>query len=318
LRITGRRFDLDHLGTEVGHDRPGGGDERPRRNFEYPDTFKWLRHVRSPRIGGRLRGPTWSVHILTQVSATVASDMGDEDRPTIVFIHGGQHTGACWQPTIEAIAKADSSVATLAVDLPGRANEPGDLATLTIEQCVDSVVSQIERAGAERVMLVGHSMAGITLPGVLTALGSDRVSRMVYIACCVPPQGATVLSTLKPPVSWFAALAARGNKPSKPLPAPVATWMFANGMTTEQKQHVVAGLCAESASVTKQPVDRSGMPDVPTTWILTLRDNSLKPKLQRQFASNLGNVDEVVEIDACHNAMMSEPDGLARLLLARL
>ena len=237
--------------------------------------------------------------------------------PTLVFVHGGQHTGACWQPTIDAIHRVEPDAPTLAVDLPGRRGQPGDLATLTIAQCVDAVVGQIDAAGAERVVLVGHSMAGITLPGVATALGPERVARMVYIACCVPPQGGTVMSTLKPPVSWITKVLSRFVKVSKPLPGPAAKWMFANGMTKEQQRQVVAGLVAESAAVTTEPVDRSAMPDLPTTWIVTLRDNSLKPKLQREFIANLGNVDEVIELDTCHNAMMSEPDRLANLLLAR-
>jgi pimeloyl-ACP methyl ester carboxylesterase len=239
------------------------------------------------------------------------------DSPTYVFVHGGQHTGACWQPTIDAMAAVDPDVRTLAVDLPGRGAEPGDLATLTIAQCVESTVRQIEESGADRIVLVGHSMAGITLPGVVEALGAARVAHAVYIACCVPPQGATVQSTLKPPVSWIAGAMSRFVKVSKPLPTPAAKWMFANGMTDDQKRQVVAGLVPESAVVTKEPVDRSGMPDVPTTWVLTLRDNSLKPPLQREFVANLGNVDEVIEVDTCHNIMMSEPVRLAELLFAR-
>lgn len=239
------------------------------------------------------------------------------DSPTYVFVHGGQHTGACWQPTIDAMVSVDPDVRTLAVDLPGRRSEPGDLTTLTIAQCVQSVVRQIDDQGAHRTVLVGHSMAGITLPGVATSLGSERVARMVYVACCVPPQGETVMSTLKPPVSWIAGAMSRFVKVSKPLPAPAARWMFANGLSDEQKRQVVAGLVPESGVITKEPVDRSSMPDLPTTWVVTLRDHSLKPGLQREFVSNLGNVDEVVEVDTCHNVMMSEPDLLAELLLSR-
>lgn len=243
---------------------------------------------------------------------------GEAATPTVVFVHGGQHTGACWQPTIDAMAAREPSVRTLAVDLPGRRGQPGDLATLTIERCVDSVVEQIERAGADRVVLVGHSMAGITVPGVATALGADRVAHVIYLACCVPPQGATVMSTLEPPVSWIAQLMSKRTTVSKPMPGPIASWMFANGMSREQRRAVVAGLVPESAVVTREPVDRSALPDLPTTWIITQRDHSVRPKLQRRFIANLGGVDEVLELDTCHNAMVSEPHRLASMILDRI
>lgn len=238
--------------------------------------------------------------------------------PTMVFVHGGQHTGACWQPTIDVIAERRPDVPTLAVDLPGRRNEPGDLATLTINSCVDSVVRQIDEAGADQVLLVGHSMAGITLPGVAIALGKDRVRHLTYIACCVPPQGQTVMSTLKPPVSWIAGAMSRFAAVSRPLPGPAARWMFANGMSNEQQRLVVAGLVPDSSVITREPVDRSAMPDIDTTWVLTLQDNSLKPVAQRAFVANLGNVNDVVEIDTCHNVMMSEPQRLAEVLLSHV
>jgi hypothetical protein len=35
------------------------------------------------------------------------------------------------------------------------------------------------------------------------------------------------------------------------------------------------------------------------------------------FIDNLGGVDEVVELDTCHDAMVSDPRGLAAILAAR-
>ncbi|MDE1012290.1 MAG: alpha/beta fold hydrolase, partial [Paraburkholderia fungorum] len=180
-------------------------------------------------------------------------------KPTIALVHGGQHSGACWQPTVDALRARDPSARILAVDLPGHGNEPGNLATLTIAQCVESVTAQILATRPERVMLVGHSMAGITLPGVAARLGSALVQRMVFIACCIPPDGKTVLDTLHAPMNVIASRAARRTAVSAPFPAFIARWVFANGMTREQKQRVVAGLCAESTRVTTEPVDRSAL-----------------------------------------------------------
>jgi hypothetical protein len=134
----------------------------------------------------------------------------------------------------------------------------------------------------------------------------------------VPAEGTAIVDTLLPPIGWIAKRAGSSTTTSGTLPAPIARWMFANGMTKAEKAEVVAGLVPESAALTREPVDRSAMPDLPTTWILTLRDHSLRPKLQRRCIEHLGNVDEVVELDTCHNAMASEPERLARLILDRV
>jgi pimeloyl-ACP methyl ester carboxylesterase len=250
-------------------------------------------------------------------SAVSAAKPNAADKPTIVLVHGGQHSGACWQPTVDALRALDPLVKVLAVDLPGHGNELGDLATLTIEQCVDSVTSQILSTRPGRVVLVGHSMAGITLPGVAAQLGPALLQRLIFIACCIPPDGKTILDTLHPPMNVIASRAARRTAVSAPLPAFLARWVFANGMTREQKRRVVAGLCAESTKVTTESVDRSMLPRVPMSWVLTRRDRALRPKSQRQFIDNLGGVDEVIELDTCHDAMISEPLKLAEILLSR-
>lgn len=237
-------------------------------------------------------------------------------KPTIVLVHGGQHTHACWNPTVAAIRALDSDAKVLAVNLPGHGDEPGDLGTLTIARCVDSVTAQVLATQPGRVVLVGHSMAGITLPGVAEKLGPSLVQRIIFLACCVPPDGKTVLDTLQAPMSYIAARAAKKGGVSPPLPAFLAHWIFGNGMTREQKRFVSRSLCAESSQVTMEPVDRSGFPIVPMSWILTRRDRALRPALQRQFIANLGGVDEVLELDTCHDAMISEPFKLAKLILA--
>jgi pimeloyl-ACP methyl ester carboxylesterase len=234
--------------------------------------------------------------------------------PALVLVHGGQHTGQCWSPTI---AELPVGTAVLAVDLPGRGSTPGDLASVTIADNVASVVAQVERAGLDEVVLVGHSMAGITLPGVASALG-DRVRRLVFVSCCVPRQGERVIDTLDGPLRWFAERATRGSGVAKPLPRPAARAFFCNGMTAAQRAVTYAAMCHEAVGPTAERVDRSTMPDVPRTWVLLARDRSLPPRKQRQFVANLGGVDEVIALDTCHDAMISEPHALAQVLAAQL
>lgn len=237
--------------------------------------------------------------------------------PTIVFIHGGQHSKSCWNPTIKAVLSLKPSAKLLAVNLPGHGDNPGNLATLTIDQCVNDVTSQILATSPEQVVLIGHSLAGITIPGVAEKLGNTLVKKIIFIACCIPPDGKRVIDTLHPPMSVVAKIAAKITSVCPPFPHALASWVFANGMTKHQKQLVFDDLRAESTKVTQEKVDRSRFPKIEMDWVITLQDRAVRPSLQRQFINNLGGVDNIIEIDTCHDVMISEPEQLAKLIVSR-
>ena len=59
---------------------------------------------------------------------------------------------------------------------------------LTIADFVESAVDDIADAGLDEVVLVGHSYAGLTVPGVATKLGSARVRELVFVARLCRPR----------------------------------------------------------------------------------------------------------------------------------
>src|SRR5690606_25881978 len=113
--------------------------------------------------------------------------------PALVLVHGGVHAADCWDLLVAELGRQDPELRTLAVDLPGRGRTPGDLATATVDQWVHSVVGDIEAAGLGDIVIVGHSMAGVTVPGVVAELGARRVREMVLVSAFVPPQGQAIV-----------------------------------------------------------------------------------------------------------------------------
>ncbi|MDT5002703.1 MAG: hypothetical protein QOK12_4808 [Mycobacterium sp.] len=237
--------------------------------------------------------------------------------PDLVLVHGGEHAGDCWDLVVAELQRQEPELRTLAVDLPGRGRTQGDLKTATIGGWVDSVVTDIEAAGLGDIVIVGHSMAGVTVPGVVAKLGSARVREMILVAAFVPRQGQAIVDTLGGPLAVFARFAARGGRAFK-VPRAAAQYAFCNGMTNEQRRLTMSKLYAESARIPGEPVDRSALPDdVPRTWILTTRDRALSNKSQQASIAALGGVDDVIPIDACHDVMFSHPERLAQVLLER-
>ena len=236
--------------------------------------------------------------------------------PDLVLVHGGAHAADCWDWTISELACQEAKLRVLAVDLPGRGRNPADLSRVTIADWVDSVVTEVEDGLLGDVVVVGHSLGGLTVPGVVTKLGA-RVREMILAAAFIPPQGSSVVDTLGGPLVPLARVGARISLFAA-MPSAAARFAFWNGMSREQRRFALSRLYPESARVITERVDRSDLPaEVPRTWIMTSRDHALSPRQQRQCIKSLGGVDTLFCIDTCHDLMYSEPRKLATILLER-
>ena len=241
--------------------------------------------------------------------------------PALVLVHGGGFAADCWEPTVDAIQGMEPKLRVLAIDLPGRRDKAGDLITACIDEWVDSVVSDIENAALDDLVIVGHSLAGVTVPGVVTKLGSARVREMILATTQVPANGSALVDTFSRGTGLVLRRTARRNVDngrSGGLPTALARFVFCNGMTPAQRRFTLARSCQESAPIMIEKIDRSGMPDdVPRTWILTRRDRAVSMKIQHECIAALGGVQTLIEIDTCHMLMVGEPERLANILVER-
>ena len=245
--------------------------------------------------------------------------------PALVLVHGGGYAADCWEPTVDVIRSVEPELKVLTVDLPGRRGKPGDLVTACIDEWVDSVVADIKSAEFDdNLVIVGHSLAGLTVPAIVAKLGSSRVREMILATAQVPANGSALVDTFPGALSWFARRTAKRKVQkgrsvrSGGLPTALARFVFCNGMTPAQRRFTLARSCQESAPIMIEKVDRSGMPDdVPRTWILTRRDRAVPMKIQHECIAALGGVQTLIEIDTCHMLMVSEPQRLAEILVQR-
>lgn len=88
--------------------------------------------------------------------------------PALVLVHGGGLAADSWELTIEEIHRIAPELTVLAPDLPGRRNKPRDLREMTIG---DLLVGDIESAGLTDIVIAGHSLGGMTLPGAVRNRG---------------------------------------------------------------------------------------------------------------------------------------------------
>jgi len=231
---------------------------------------------------------------------------------TYVLVHGGGFAGSCWDELRPHLEEP-----SIAVDLPGRGDRPAALATLTIGDFVGSVVDELVAHDLSDVTLVGHSMAGLTLPGVAGAV-PGRLRRLVFVSCSVPPHGASLLQELgglSPAVAEIAGRIGDALTDEHGVLHPeLARAMFCNDMDDATARSTLARMVPEATGVLSEPVDLSGLEQpVPRTYVRLTRDASIDLESQDRMIATIGRCDTAT-LDAGHMAMISRPAELAALI----
>ncbi len=226
---------------------------------------------------------------------------------TFVFIHGATHGAWCWAPLIEHL-----EAPSYAIDLPGRGKRPADLAQLEIEDFARSAIADIEALDLESIILVGHSMAGVTLPRVADKLHA-RIQQMVFVSCAVPPHGENMLQLLDPTPTGQAEIESLIETMAH-MPEEQARYMFCNDMNETQAQFVVDNITPESPRLLLGPADLAGLAHpIPRSYLRLAQDQALPLSAQNTAIESLGEVD-VIDLDTGHNIMVSNPQQLASVL----
>jgi pimeloyl-ACP methyl ester carboxylesterase len=186
------------------------------------------------------------------------------------------------------------------------------LQEVTFSSCAEALKDEVDAAGFDRFVLVGHSLAGCSMPAMVDLLG-DRVRHLVFLACTVPEDGTACLDTLDPEVRAMAADSPEDRELGV-LPREAAAVMFGNDLDADQLEWCISRMVPEAPRLVSDPVDLSPLRrPIPRTWILTLHDAVVPPAKQERFAKNVGDT-PIVHLDAAHMSMISRPAETAALL----
>jgi pimeloyl-ACP methyl ester carboxylesterase len=221
-----------------------------------------------------------------------------------VLVHGGCHGGWCWDPIVSRLDRP-----ALAVDLPGRNGDPAGFRTTSLADWVASAGEQMAAFTPRRVVLVAHSLGGVTATALAQEL-PERIHAIVLVSCIVPAEGQTVAATLAG--ERYQALFRDDGGFWPPAPDAAKNSLL-NGVPDTIADPWVARLVPEPSPPFLAPVSYRRMPDVPITYVSLSRDQGLPPIMQQQMIANLG-ITDVVSIESCHNVMVSEPDALAEIV----
>jgi pimeloyl-ACP methyl ester carboxylesterase len=178
--------------------------------------------------------------------------------PALVLVHGGGFAADSWELTVAEVRRLAPELNVVPLDMPGRRHVPGDLREMLVADYVDSLVGDIENAGLEDLVIVGHSLGGMMLPGVVTKLGAARVREMIFAAALLPAEGTSIVDSSP----WLVAKFAR-RRANKGVPSPVPKWMsrfvYMNGVPRAERRFMAGKEYAESLRILTEKVSRRGI-----------------------------------------------------------
>ena len=118
-----------------------------------------------------------------------SSPKSNQAKSTFVLVHGAWLAPWCWKAVKEQLEKKGEKV--VLVELPGHGDDKTAANTLTIDMYKEKVITAMNQVPG-KVILVGHSMAGVVITAV-TEQVPDKIDKLIYIAAYLPASGQSLL-----------------------------------------------------------------------------------------------------------------------------
>ena len=233
---------------------------------------------------------------------------------TFMLVHGACTGGWSWEKVVPLLeAKGHKACAP---DLPGLGKDSTPPANVTLADNVEKVSRLLDKM-EEQVVLVGHSLGGITISAVAEAR-RRKLKALVYVCALLPPSGkASGEVTAGDPDMLF--------RRSREVSPDGLTYTFARDklpalfyadVSPEDRYKAMERLRPQPISISTTPVtlteDRFG--SVPRWYIECTHDNAVRIKLQRLMVKMTPC--KIITMECGHSPFFSDPEELVEHLEA--
>jgi pimeloyl-ACP methyl ester carboxylesterase len=187
----------------------------------------------------------------------------------------------------------------------------------TINDIVQYHLSLIKANNADKLIVVGHSGAGI-LAAALAKAVPEKIRHVVYVSANIPANHKSALDALP---FFIKAMnknaikkqAARDSHPLKDKEEFIRKY-FCNTCPDEVVSFVLShDLLSEPLCAALEKVNWDDFPQVDQTYIVLTRDKTQSVKQQEKMMRNLG-IKNTREISSDHMVMLGKPGELAEML----
>ncbi|WP_296719942.1 alpha/beta fold hydrolase [Erythrobacter sp.] len=239
-----------------------------------------------------------------------------------VLVHGAWHGGWCWELVRERIEAAGHRVHT--PTLPGLGDRADELdAAIGLADHIADVTDYIAARDLRDIVLAGHSYGGMVITGVADALKS-RIAHILYLDAALPENGQSMISygTPRPPEAIAATEAGlRSRAPDgiamAALPPPLlgipASHPLHDDVAAQLTPHPLKTWLDTIRLVNGGP---AGLPRTYVHCTAPVMAHTQFPAIARMAKADPDW--DYAELATGHEAMLTAPGDVAKLLLDRL
>ncbi len=235
---------------------------------------------------------------------------------TFVLVHGAWQSTGTWDLLVPLLEQHGHKVMTPV--LSGLGSDQNRLSPdITLRQHVEDVSMALSRS-PDRVILVGHSYAGMIISGVAET-NPSQVRRLVFLDAFIPEDGQSVLDLLSKETGDYFRGIARDHGNGWRLPGgegQLDLWGLKAG---QARDFVRARLCDFRLRCFEEPIrlPANRKRDIPATFLASVAETYPARPFFAPFAAKArASGWEVAELETGHDCHVERPDEVANILLA--
>lgn len=232
--------------------------------------------------------------------------------PTYVLVHGAWSDESAWGFVRNELA-IHANVVT--VNLPAHGSDARDGSNIGLNDYVKTVTDVIN-AQPGKVILVGHSMAGVIISQVAEKI-PNKIDKLIYVSAYLPKNGESVSGIT--------------NKFLHNKPVDIFEFNKDYSLVSIKKEAIPNVVCADCPDYMKEILVKYHRPEpvkgfndkvtltakfasVPKYYISTTNDNAVPYALQQQMIHDNGSVKKVYEMNTSHLPFVVQPMEFIKIL----
>jgi pimeloyl-ACP methyl ester carboxylesterase len=235
---------------------------------------------------------------------------------TFVLVHGAWQSAGTWDLLAPLLEK--SGHRTVTPILSGLGTDQSRLSPdITLRQHVEDVLLELSRL-PDKVILVGHSYAGMIISGVAES-NPSQIQRLVFLDAFIPEDGQSVLDLLPQEIGTYFRSVAQEHGDGWRLPggeSQLDLWGLPSG---EARDFVRARLCDFSLRCFEEPLPlpANRKARIPATYVSCVAETYPAKQFFQPFAAKARAFGwPVAEVNTGHDCHVERPAEVAKIIMS--